>query len=110
VVQSLRSKSITRRYTTLTDHPFSQEKIVRTTKSLNLTYKQMQNWSRDMVTKTWLCTGAPIGMIFVPSVAGNQSFKEFKQEAVDMAKWSERIASNHISIRHGLERSERFYC
>jgi N-carbamoyl-L-amino-acid hydrolase len=44
-----------------------QEKIVRATKSLNLTYKQMQSGaghdSQDMAD-------APIGMIFVPSVAG----------------------------------------
>jgi N-carbamoyl-L-amino-acid hydrolase len=43
-----------------------QEKIVRATKSLNLTYKQMQSGhdSQDMALI------APIGMIFVPSVAG----------------------------------------
>jgi N-carbamoyl-L-amino-acid hydrolase len=67
VVQSLRSKSITRRYTSADDKSI-QEKIVRATKSLNLTYKQMQSGaghdSQDMALI------APIGMIFVPSVAG----------------------------------------
>jgi N-carbamoyl-L-amino-acid hydrolase len=48
-----------------------QEKIVRATKSLNLTYKQMQSGaghdSQDMALI------APIGMIFVPSVGISHS-------------------------------------
>jgi N-carbamoyl-L-amino-acid hydrolase len=60
-------KSITGATPALTDKSI-QEKIVRATKSLNLTYKQMQSGaghdSQDMALI------APIGMIFVPSVAG----------------------------------------
>jgi N-carbamoyl-L-amino-acid hydrolase len=54
-----------------------QEKIVRATKSLNLTYKQMQSGaghdSQDMALI------APIGMIFVPSVAVSHSKSLAKQ-------------------------------
>jgi N-carbamoyl-L-amino-acid hydrolase len=50
---------------------------------------------------------APIGMIFVPSVAGISSPKEFSK-AVDMANGANVLLQNHISIRHGLERSEVF--
>jgi hypothetical protein len=105
VVQSLRSKSITGATPALTDKSI-QEKIVRATKSLNLTYKQMQSGaghdSQDMALI------APIGMIFVPSVAGiSHSQKSLAKQLI----WRmERTycSSNHISIRHGLERSEVF--
>jgi N-carbamoyl-L-amino-acid hydrolase len=73
-----------------------QEKIVRATKSLNLTYKQMQSGaghdSQDMALI------APIGMIFVPSVAGiSHSPKEFSK-AVDMANGANVLLQTILAL------------
>jgi N-carbamoyl-L-amino-acid hydrolase len=73
-----------------------QEKIVRATKSLNLTYKQMQSGaghdSQDMALI------APIGMIFVPSVGGiSHSPKEFSK-AVDMANGANVLLQTILAL------------
>ena len=73
-----------------------QDKIRRATKSLSLTYKQMQSGaghdSQDMALI------APIGMIFVPSVAGiSHSPKEFTK-AVDMANGANVLLQTILAI------------
>ncbi|PKH67874.1 Zn-dependent hydrolase [Flavobacterium sp. ALD4] len=73
-----------------------QDKIIRATKSLNLTYKQMQSGaghdSQDMALI------APIGMIFVPSVAGiSHSPKEFSK-AVDMANGANVLLQTILAL------------
>jgi N-carbamoyl-L-amino-acid hydrolase len=73
-----------------------QDKIIQATKSLNLTYKQMQSGaghdSQDMALI------APIGMIFVPSVAGiSHSPKEFSK-AVDMANGANVLLQTILAL------------
>ncbi|MFQ3173263.1 MAG: N-carbamoyl-L-amino-acid hydrolase [Flavobacterium sp.] len=73
-----------------------QDKIIRATKSLSLTYKQMQSGaghdSQDMALI------APIGMIFVPSVAGiSHSPKEFSK-AVDMANGANVLLQTILAL------------